>query len=323
VLWAYSAFGAAPLRLAGPGTGLTGQALTLRVTHAETGAPQAGAAVGGSLTGADGNAAVTFANAGIYRLKADRADAIRSNPHVLCVDPPGADPCSSGDGAAPSIAVALPGERLASERGRSRTVLVSWTADDAQGAGVSHYAVDVREVASGARGRASQAEPGPWRPIVERTTLTGAHFRGDSGKAYQFRITAVDRATNQASAETDPLVLPVDDRDRGLWRFSRGWKRTRRAAAWGHTVVRTNDPGRTATFRFRGRAVSLIGRKLRGGGRVRVTVDGRSRVLRLRGRPSFRTLLWTSSRRRDGNHTLRLRTLGGGPVELDAVAPRP
>ena len=53
---------------------------------------------------------------------------------------------------------------------------------------------------------------------MERTALTGVHFRGDSGSAYQFRITAVDRAANRTAIVTDPLVLPVDDRDRGLWR---------------------------------------------------------------------------------------------------------
>ena len=113
-------------------------------------------------------------------------------------------------------------------------MLVSWQADDSTGAGVSYYSVDVREVANGLR--TSKIEPGEWKSIVDRTALTGVHFRGDSGHAYQFRITAVDRAANRTEVETDPLVLPVDDRDRGLLRFSRGWKRIQRrrpgAAPW-------------------------------------------------------------------------------------------
>jgi hypothetical protein len=217
--------------------------------------------------------------------------------------------------------VGLPGRRLASERGRSRTVLVSWQADDATGAGVSHYAVDVRQMANGLR--ASKVEPGEWKPIVARTTLTGVHFRGKSGRAYQFRVTAVDRAANRTSVETAPLLLPVDDRDRGVWRFSRGWTRVRSGRAWGRTVVRAAEEGATATFRFRGRGVSLIGRKLRQGGRIRVSVDGRPAVLRLRGRSAPRSVLWTSRTLRDRSHVLRIRSLGGGPLELDAVAPRP
>jgi hypothetical protein len=87
--------------------------------------------------------------------------------------------------------------------------------------------------------------------------------------------------------------------------------------------VRAEGAGATATLRFTGRSVALIGRKLANGGRLRVTLDGKSRTLRVRGRSGSRTVLWTSSRLKAGSHLLRLRTLGGGPVELDAVAPRP
>jgi hypothetical protein len=76
-------------------------------------------------------------------------------------------------------------------------------------------------------------------------------------------------------------------------------------------------------MRFRGRQIALIGRRLPKGGRLRVTIDGRSRAVRLRGRSGYRSLLWVSSRFRPGTHTLRLRSLGDGPVELDAVAPSP
>jgi hypothetical protein len=54
-----------------------------------------------------------------------------------------------------------------------------------------------------------------------------------------------------------------------------------------------------------------------------VTIDGKSRNLRVRGRSGPRTVVWSSKRLEPGSHLLRLRTLGGGPVELDAVAPRP
>ena len=69
--------------------------------------------------------------------------------------------------------------------------------------------------------------------------------------------------------------------------------------------------------------MALIGRKLTRGGRVRVTVGGRSKVVSLRGRGPARSVVWQSRRLSDGRHVLRIRTLGGGPVELDAVAPQP
>jgi hypothetical protein len=319
VLWAFDAFNKTHfLKLAAPSAGTTGAPVTVTVTDGG-GAPLSGATVGGAQTGADGKATLSFAEPGVYRLKAERPDSVRSNSLSVCVDPPGADPCTSADKTAPRVlGVDLPGRELASERGRSRTMVVSWQADDGSGAGVAYYSVDVREAASGAR--PSQVD---WRSLTGRTTTPSARFRGESGKAYQFRVTAVDRATNRGMAESNTIVMPIDDRDRGLLRFSRGWKRTPRGPAWGETVRRTFKAGRTATLRFQGRRVSLISRRLPKGGRLRVTVGGRSKVLSLRGRSAFRQVLWTSRRMRDGGHVLRIRSLGGGPVEVDAVAPRP
>ena len=322
VLWVFDAFNKTrALKLSGPSSTTTGSPVTVRVVDGADGSPQSASTVNGSPTGADGRATLSFAAPGIYRLKAERADAVRSNRVILCVDPPEADPCSSTDNEAPSFDIVLPGDRLASERGRSRTMLVSWQADDASGAGVAYYSVEVREVASGVD--AAKLEPGPWRTLQSRTTLPRAHFRGGSGKGYQFRIGAVDRAANRATVETDPLLLPVDDRDRGLWRFSPGWTRIRRESAWGGTVVRAKGDGAAATLRFTGRSVALIGRKLPKGGRLRVKVEGKSRMLMLRGRSGPRQVLWQSRRFADGEHVLRIRSRGGGPVELDAVAPQP
>ena len=323
VLWVFDAFSkTSVLKLTGPGTATTGAPVTVEVTDGGNGSPQAGASVGGTQTGPDGKATLSFADAGVYRLKADRPDAVRSNALALCVDPPGADPCTSGDKSAPRLlAVDLPGEELASEQGQSRTMIVSWQADDGAGAGLSHYAVEVREMGSGLR--TAKIAPGDWKLVTDRTATPSVRFRGDSAKAYQFRITAVDRAANRGSAETETILLPVDDRDRRLWSFSRGWKKTSRAQAWGRTVRRAERAGASATLPFAGRRVSLIGRRLPRGGRLRVSVGGKSKVLNLRGRSRPRGVLWTSRALRDGNHVLRIRSLGGGPVEVDAVAPRP
>lgn len=325
VLWARISFLATdpvvPLELRGPGSARTGEPVNMQVVDGNTGAPQAGATVNGSPTGSDGIATLTFANKGIYRLKAERPGEVRSNTVVLCVDPPGADPCTSSDSSAPRLDLVVPGRRLASERGRSRTMLVSWQADDAAGAGVSYYSAEVREVTSDPS--AAQLQFGAWRTLASRTGLPRVHFRGGAGRAYQFRIGAVDRASNRGSVATDPIVLPVDDRDRGRWRFSHGWNRTRRGSAWGGTVIAAKRAGASATLRFEGRSVALVGRRLAKGGRLRVKLDGRSRKLRLRGSSAPRTVLWQSPTLADGKHMLRIRALGGGAVQLDAVAPQP
>lgn len=329
VLWAGIPFSVSvPLKLAGPSSALTGQPFQVSVTDGQTGDPQSGATVGGATTGADGRATLSFAEKGIYRLKAEKPDTIRSNSIVLCVDPPGAATCSSGDQAAPAVSSGfgatdrdIPGRHLASRTNRSRSILVSWAADDAAGSGVAHYTVEVAEVHRGAR--ASQAEPAEWRTLLHEGDVNGLYFRGAAGGAYRFRITAADRALNSSSIVTEPVLIPVDDRNRRMLRLSRGWERKRSAQAWGRALLRSKRRGAGARIRFTGTRVALIGRKLRKGGRLRVTVDGKSRVLRLRGRPRHRSVLWVSPRLDPGAHTLRMRAVGRRPVEIDAVAPSP
>ena len=180
------------------------------------------------------------------------------------------------------------------------------------------YSVDVAEVA----GVAGYASADPFKPLVARTALTRAYFRGKAGSSYRFRVTAFDRATNRGSMESGVISIPIDDRDRVL-KLSRGWKRLRRDNAWGRTVIRSRVKGAGALLRFSGRRIALIGRKLPKGGRVKVTVDGKTRVVSVRGRSKFRSVLWRSRRLAPGEHTLRLQAVGSNPVELDAVAPLP
>jgi hypothetical protein len=321
VLFAYEDFNASPiLRLTGPGSATTGQGVPLRVVDGLTGAAQAGATVGGATSGPDGTALVSFAQKGIYRLKAEKPDAIRSNTLVLCVDPPGAMPCSSTDTLGPVLRAETPAGAgsLASARGRSRTMLISWAGDDQTGSGVSYYSAEVSEIADGA----GASEAGPLK-LVDKAPVTGVHFRGEAGDAYVFRISATDRALNESTVTTDPVIVPVDDRSQRLWRFSKkGWKRIRSEDAWGRTVIRA-DAGATARLRFRGTRVALVGRKLAKGGRLRATLDGKRTTIRFRGRSGHRSVVWTSRELEAGSHELVLRTLGGGPVELDAVAPIP
>ena len=110
---------------------------------------------------------------------------------------------------------------------------MSWAGQDGAGSGVANYTVEVSRANDGAG--ASQDD---WKTLLDKTGTNGLHFRGDSGNAYRFRITATDRALNSTTIVTDPVLIPVDDRDRGLFRLSRGWKRVRAEQAWGRTVVR-------------------------------------------------------------------------------------
>jgi hypothetical protein len=319
VLWAFDGFSKAhALHLAGPSSAHTGEAFPVRVTDGNTGAPLAGASVGGAVTGADGRANVRLDTKGIYRLKAQRADSIRSNALSVCADPAGAEPCTSFDSSAPRVRLTLPGD-LASDGSRSRTFAIDWLGDDgAAGSGVTTYDVQVRQTGDGVHAAANS-----WKTLVDNTVLTRAHYRGDPGVAYEFRVNAVDRAGNRSGFATGQVVVPIDDRDKRFLNLSRGWKRLKRKRAWGRGVLRSRRRGARLGMRFNGRAVALIGRKLPKGGRLRVSVDGHRKVLRLRGRSRFRSVVFRSARRATGIHTLRFKVLGRGPVEIDAIAPIP
>lgn len=318
VLWALQPFSVArALKLSGPEDADTGQPLTVLVTDGSTGQPQVGATVNGVPTGGDGKATLTFQNPGIYPLKAEMQDSIRSRAIVLCVDPPGADNCTSGDKSNPGLTLSIPGS-MASARSTSRTILVSWQGDDGQaGSGIRTYGVDVAEVNDGAR---ASAEP-RWKKLREGITRTAVHFRGESGSAYRFRVRATDRANNTGQQESGVVAIPIDDRDRGLVKQT-GWRRVASKGAWGRFVLQPRRRGATVRVRFHGRRVALLGRKLAAGGRLRVSVAGRSKVIRVRGKSGPRAVLWRSRRMRAGTHTLVVKALGGKAV-LDAVAPLP
>jgi hypothetical protein len=321
VLWAYDAFSKAQaLNLTGPASARTGQSFAVRATNGATGAPLAGASVGGQLTGADGRATLSFAKAGVYRLKATRADSVRSPQLTVCVDPVGAPACTSGDESSPQIELLAVGGHggYASNRFTSRTVEVAWQGDDGAGSGVSAYDVDVRETGSAATSATSG-----WTPLLRGTAKVSTRFRGKSGRRYEFRVTAIDRAGNRRSASGNELLIPVDDRDRSLVRFSKGWKRLERRGAWGRFVVRSTRRNATAKLRVRGTRIALIGRRLPKGGKLRVKIDGGQRTVSLRGTSRHRRVLFTSRRLDSKLHGMRLTAVGGGPVELDAVAVTP
>lgn len=88
VLFAFDAFGKSHvLSLSGPSVVRVGTPATYRVVDAGSGAPIAGATVNGASTDANGEVALTFSSVGAVRVKADRADSIRSNSVLTFVAP--------------------------------------------------------------------------------------------------------------------------------------------------------------------------------------------------------------------------------------------
>lgn len=94
VLYAIDGFGDPGLKLTGPATAAPGAPFMVSVTNGETGAAVDGAQVGGQTT-VGGRATVRLETPGPHRLKATRADAVRSNALDVCVTTGGDGACGS------------------------------------------------------------------------------------------------------------------------------------------------------------------------------------------------------------------------------------
>ncbi|MEJ7714209.1 MAG: fibronectin type III domain-containing protein [Thermoleophilaceae bacterium] len=321
VLWAYDAFSKAGVsKLTGPEAVVTGQPAQVRVTDAATNAPIGGATVGAATTDGQGFARVSYDQPGVYRLKSEKADRdgggpdssyIRSRTYTLCVDPPQADPCTTGDKAAPGVRLDVP--PISSSLSRFGSVRASWQGDDGAGSGIRRYRVQYRR----ADGNGSA-----WKPLENDSAVTQGAFRGSQGGAYEVRVQAFDKASNASVQKQGLSLVPLDDLSDRL-SLSRQWRQLKRQGAYQRSVSRSSAKGARASLKFEGSRVALITRKLPKGGRVRVSVDGNSKVISLRGKPAFRKVLFSSRRLGKGQHRLKLTTLSSRPAEIDAVAIRP
>lgn len=313
VLWTFDAFTkTGALALTAPGATHTDAPITVRVTNAATDAPVPGASVGGVTTGPDGTATLAFPEAGVYRLKADEPGHIRSREVRVCVDPPQVDACTSTDRTAPTVRLDAPA--IASAVGRFGYVRLSWQGDDGAGSGVRRYRLDRRRVGSAS---------GVWHQVALDTTKTVAHVPAEGGASYEFRVQAIDRAGNFSPYATATTAMPIDNLASRVSFSKRGWTTLRRQGAFKLSVSRATRKGASAKLSFTGTGATVVTRELPRGGRVRVTVDGQSKVVDLAGRGRFRQTLIPTGALAAGAHSLKITSLSKAPVEIDAVAITP
>ncbi len=312
-LWTFDAFNkVGALTLTGPDAVRTGAPFVVRVVNSASKAGVAGVQVGNGVTDGNGNAVVTIADAGVFRLKAEKTAFIRSRGLTVCVDPPVAEPCSSGDKTSPAVRLDAPAR--ASDLNRFGFVKLSWQGDDGTGSGVKRYRVEYR--------RADQAGSA-FKPLLTDTTATARQVGGDPGTAYQFRVVAFDRAGHASAPATATTLVPLDNLSHRLKFSKRGWKLLARQGAYERSVARSSRKGASARLAFTGTRATLITRVLPFGGRVKLTVDGKSRIVKLRGKGGLRKKLVATPVLKPGRHTLRISSVGRNPIEIDAVAVAP
>ena len=111
---------------------------------------------------------------------------------------------------------------------------------------------------------------------------------------------------------------PSAARARGT-KFHGAWRLTRMKSAWEHRAIVSSARGATVVLHFTGGALAIIGERWRQGGRIRVTIDGRSRTISLHAkRRRDRQVLYRLNLR-PGRHRITIRVLRG-TVALEGLA---
>jgi hypothetical protein len=220
----------------------------------------------------------------------------------------GSDVFNRQCGPAPPTARLKAPALLSAVSSRARVPL-RWSATTTGGTPLASFLVRVRDT--------SVAHPA-WRTLRSATTRRSLVYRGKLGHTYTFQVQALNTAGQSSPRAAAATVIPSGVRPARA-RFSRGWSVRRVSGAWQGRAIVSSAAGSTLSLRFRGGTVALIGETSRSGGRALVSLDGRSKTIRLHSsarrvrRVVFRAVL------RSRTHRLSVSVVSG-TVALEGVA---
>jgi hypothetical protein len=226
----------------------------------------------------------------------DTSDAVSFR---IAIEPPDTDP-PVVDGLAARIARTSIG-------GGNVPVRVSWHATDA-GSGVTGVTLR-RRVDDGGWREVPVASPASSRAVV----LLGV------GTTNRLRVRASDGAGNASPLVAWPAITvlrPQEGSDEiawtGLWRLDSD------ARFSGGRSARASEQGHASTFAFTGSDVAWVSRLSPHAGRAAVRIDGvRVATVDLSGPSAYRAIVFRRHLVR-GPHTIEIRPLGDGRVDVDA-----
>jgi hypothetical protein len=195
--------------------------------------------------------------------------------------------------------------------GRQLPISVNWRARDA-GSGVAGYRVQW-VLTSGYTGF-WQDDPPRFGPTTEVfTDLPVGHYQ-------PFRAKATDRAGNTSAWRYGPAYTLSVQQENAELVTATGWTRVYAPGSMGGFVLRTSAPGSTVVLELPMRAFGLLMTLAPGQGSVEVAADG-SVIKTLSLAQPFvqrQTVVLQRHWSAKSTHRIRVRSLGDGPVELDA-----
>ncbi|MBV9606715.1 MAG: hypothetical protein JO027_16490, partial [Solirubrobacterales bacterium] len=207
---------------------------------------------------------------------------------------------AGGSGAAPPPPVSrVHAPAIASSAASDARIPISWSASEPG----ARFTVQVRDTA-----RRSSS----WRTLAASTIRRTLRFAARLGHTYAFRVRAVAAGAPGAWSGAVTIVPsglhPAGSHYRGVWIVQRV------PGAWQGRAMVGAGPGATFSLRYTGGEIAIIGEHGPNNGRIRVTLDGRSRTIDLAARQTRLRRVLFLARPRAGRHHLTIRVLSGVPA---------
>ncbi len=200
----------------------------------------------------------------------------------------------------------IPGQ---TEGSSTTKVHLSWSATDPGGTGITGYKVQV------------QAAGGAWSTIhLARATSTSIDQTLRNGRTYRFRVRSTDREGNVSTYTYGPTfkVTRYQDSSAAVHR-SGSWTTKKDARALGTHAYSASTSARVALTASM-REVAWVATKTAHSGRAQVWIDGTlAGTIDLHAASShFRKVVFRHHFASLATHTIELRPIGGGRIDLDA-----
>jgi hypothetical protein len=205
-----------------------------------------------------------------------------------------------------SLARSLPAQAIGTS---SVKVALSWKGEDV-GTGVASYRLE-RCIGSGAWAKVTLPTP-TTKSITATLTID---------TAYSYRVRATDRAGNVGAWATFPVLNPKRIQDTSsLVTYTGTWTKVSNSSLSGGSARYASSTSRRAKVAFTGQEIALIATRRTTGGRAEIRVDGVVVGMVDLGASAtqYRRLAFRKGFASSASHTLEVRPLGDGRVEIDA-----
>jgi hypothetical protein len=189
-------------------------------------------------------------------------------------------------------------------------VALGWAGADTAGSGVKSYRLE-RRIGGGA-----------WTPVAPSGTgSTSVTPTLTLGTSYGYRVRATDNAGNVGAWSTFPTITTTRIQESSSpVTYTGSWRRVTGSSLSGGSARFATSSTRRAKVSFTGHEVALIATRRTTGGRAKVLIDGvQVATINLdAGAVQYRQLVFRRAFAAGGKHSIEIRPVGDGRVELDA-----